>query len=165
MAESPTANNDIAAIIIKDEPFDLLDSETYQSDEAASYFQTLDDEMTRSGMNIKPGNGHLATTCPKEAAQWGKAVSIWPLGENGVEFAWLERGGVFWPRPNAKKEMNILTFPTKYESASSSIMVKDGMLENALQGDAWEIMFRADNGFLAVSSNIDSDLRRYLVEL
>ncbi|KAL9190686.1 hypothetical protein ACHAXT_000392 [Thalassiosira profunda] len=145
-SEAVTQSDGLAAIVVRDEPYDLLDPETYQSKDAATYFQRLDEEMRRG---IRPSNSHLGTTCPKEAAQWGMAASIWPLGEKGVDFAWIEGGGVFWPIDNANRR--IVT--------TQSRGVK---LAEALQGDAWEIMFRADRGFLAVPAELDGALRSYL---
>ncbi len=160
MLQTKNINNGIPVIKVTDEPFDLLDPETYQSKNAAKYFQHLEEEMIARGMNIKPSNGHLATTCPKEASRWGDAASIWPLGERNVEFAWLENGGVFWPIPEGGNEQSVMP--------SSSIIssVDDGRqgfkLETALKGDAWEIMFRADDGFLAVPVDLDAALKQNL---
>jgi hypothetical protein len=39
------------------------------------------------------------------------------------------------------------------------------LLSDALRGDAWEIMFRADNGFVAVPAELDGELREYLREM
>lgn len=156
-SEAVVNGNALSAIIINNEPYDLLDPGTYQSNESAAYFQSLEYEMR--GMPIKPSNGHLATTCPKEAAQWGRAASIWPLGEEGVDFAWLEEGGLFWPinktKLNAKKRKIVTS-----SAVSSGTKQKD--LADALQGDAWEVMFRADNGFLVVPAELDDELRAYL---
>lgn len=152
----------LAAIIITDEPHDLLNPDTYQSNEAASYFSSLEKEMTAKRMSMKPSNSHLGTTCAKEAALWGTAASIWPLGEKGVGFAWLKDGGVFWPNT----ERN----PTKKRSVVSSSTHNSNdrgveELSHALQGDAWEIMFRVDNGFLAVPAALDKELRTCLMEM
>ena len=155
-------SNRPAAIIIKDEPFDLLSPETYGSNEAAEYFQSLENEMTAKRLPIKPSIGHLGTTCPKEAAQWGMAASIWPLGEEGVEFAWLENGGLFWPinESDMKKKRRIVTTTTM--NTGGGRKRGDVQLANALQGDAWEIMLRADDGFLAVPTEFDNEIRAYL---
>ena len=75
------------------------------------------------------------------------AVSIWPLGENGVEFAWLENGGIFWP--------------AKINELNGRSLINAG-LDMALQGDAGEIMFRADHGFIAVPAQLDSALKSCL---
>lgn len=127
-------------------PFDLLDSDTYQSTEAASFFRRLDNRLTDQGSNVKPSNGHLATTCPKEAAKWGTAVSIWPIGEKNVEFSWLENGCVYWPLPGGAIEPKV-------------VFGNDSGLDNALKRDACEIMFRADNGFLGIPVEFDDKLK------
>jgi hypothetical protein len=134
-----------SGLVIIDEPFDLLEAETYGSEAAATYFQSLEVQMHANRLSIMPSNSHIGTTCPAEAAKWGKAASIWPLGEQGVQFAWLETGGLFWPVQSAK---------------ARAIAHNDGSgLSKALRGDAWEIMFRADNGFLAVPAELDDKLR------
>ena len=149
---SPNASKQHAtensALVITNEPFDLLDIETYGSKEAVAYFQSLEVQMYANKLSIRPSNSHIGTTCPNEAAKWGTAVSVWPLGERGVEFAWLEKGGLFWPVSS---------------SHARAIVHSDGSsgLSRALQGDAWEIMFRA-NTFLAVPAGLDKELRQLL---
>jgi hypothetical protein len=161
-SQAVTTSNQLAAIIIKEEPFDLLDSDTYNSIESVEYFQSLEDEMTAMRMPLKPSNSHIGTTNPKDAARWGKAASIWPLGEKGVDFAWLKDGGLFWPIRGGTlsiKERNVIT--------SSVTVTGDGEcdgLSEALRGDT-EIMFRADNGFVAVPAELDKELREYLTEM
>ncbi len=144
-------------IVIKDEPFDLLDVDTYGSIEAASYFQSLEVQMNANGLSIRPSNSHMGTTCPLEAAKWGTAVSIWPIGDkiNSVQFAWMEEGGLFWPIPTSKMSK------PRIISHSDGTHKSDG-LSDALRGDAWEIMFRADNGFLAVPATFDDELKQIL---
>lgn len=160
--EAVTNNNELAAIIIKEEQFDLLDSNTYNSIESVEYFRSLENKMTAMKMPLKPSNSHIGTTNPKDAAQWGKAASIWPLGEEGVDFAWLADGGLFWPIQGGKHitERKVVT--------SSVKMPGDGECEGlsaALRGDAWEIMFRADNGFVVVPAELDKELRAHLVKM
>lgn len=153
------SEKDSAAYIIN-EPPDLLDPMTYQSTEASSYFQVLEHELTARGSSVKPSNGHLATTCPIEATRWGTAVSIWPLGESNVEFAWLKEGGVFWPpEGSVRSDSTIITTTTKQREM---VFGFDSGLEGALRGDAWEIMFRADNGFRVVSAELDIAMKHLL---
>lgn len=147
----PSQRNQVSAFVIND-PSDLLDPSTYQSSEAVAYFKKLEDKLLALGSKVVPSNGHLATTCPREAARWGKALSIWPLGETGVDFAWLKDGDVFWPSPNETEIREI-------------VIDKAEELDVALQGDAWEILFRTDSGVLAVSANLDGKLKRELKQL
>lgn len=133
-------------------PCDLLNPDTYASEEAASYFAALDRRMAKELKSpVLPSNGHLATTCPKAAGKWGVAASIWPIGEENINFAWFVDGGLFWPRP---------------EGASQDIVV-DGKdcgkmsLDDALVGDNWEVLFRADK-FVAVPVKFEDELRREL---
>ncbi|KAL3767804.1 hypothetical protein ACHAWO_005214 [Cyclotella atomus] len=141
-------DTEVSAFIIKD-TYDLLDPNTYQSTDAVAYFQRLEDKLSLSGYNVKPSNGHLATTCQKDAAKWGRPMSIWPIGDTGVDFIWLASGGVFWPLSDPSKELEIASEPLQ-------------RLDKALQGDAWEIMFRADNGVLAVPAEFDEEMRYLL---
>lgn len=159
-SQAVTYSNQLAAIVIKEEPFDLLDSDTYNSIESVEYFQSLEDEMTAMRMPLKPSNSHIGTTNPIDAARWGKAASIWPLGESGVDFAWPEVGGLFWPirggKRNIQERSNVITSSAKVTGDGEC----DGLSE-ALRGDT-EIMFRADNGFVAVPAELDKELREYL---
>ena len=143
---------------LKDEPFDLLDPSTYESNEAAAYFQSLEDDMISKGMNMTPSNSHMGTTCPKEASKWGKVASVWPIGEQGVEFAWIEEGGYFWPSNN-KKQTIVTTSSAKQSQYGRSA------LDIALKGDTWDIMFRADNGFIVVPAEEDNELKSHLKSL
>lgn len=155
-SEAIAYNNHLSAIVITDEPYDLLDPDTYNSIEAVAYFRGLENEMVAHEMPLKPSNSHLATTCPKAVAQWGRAASIWPLGEKGVEFAWMADGGLFWnsdERGFRRKKKNIVV----YDGKSSGLSI-------ALQGER-EIMFRADNGFIAVPAELDDELRALLREM
>jgi len=148
--------------MVKDEQHDLLGPDTYQSSGAASYFRSLEKDMIANGLSVKPSNGHIATTCPVEASRWGTAVSIWPMGEKGVDFAWLEDGGMFWPINGGgrRKSRSVVT-----PSTSLSDIGDKGELSQALRGDTWDVMFRADNGFLAVSAGLDKELRTYLMKM
>ena len=157
-SKAVSGGNEPRAILLKNEPFDLLNPSTYESNEAAAYFQRLEDDMIAKGINIKPSNSHMGTTCPKEASKWGQAASVWPLGEQGVEFAWIEEGGYFWPSNN--KKQTIVTTSSIKQSQNE----RDA-LDIVLQGDTWDIMFRADNGFLVVPAAVDDGLKRYLKKL
>ena len=112
--------------------------------------------MIAKGMNMKASNSHMGTTCPKEASKWGQAASVWPIGQQGVEFAWIAEGGYFWPNSSNKKQTIVTTSSTKQSQNGRST------LDYALQEDTWDIMFRADNGFIVVPAEIDDALKRYL---
>merc|ERR1719296_279210 len=114
-------------------------------------------------MTVKPSNSHVGTTCPKEAAKWGTAASIWPLGEEGVEFAWLQDGGIFWPVK--ENDLNKMKRTIVTSSMEKGAIMKNSELADALREDAWEIMFRADDGFLAVPAELDEDLRTHLMNV
>eukprot|EP00594_Rhizosolenia_setigera_P015457 CAMPEP_0178957704 /NCGR_PEP_ID=MMETSP0789-20121207/11095_1 /TAXON_ID=3005 /ORGANISM="Rhizosolenia setigera, Strain CCMP 1694" /LENGTH=327 /DNA_ID=CAMNT_0020640049 /DNA_START=20 /DNA_END=1003 /DNA_ORIENTATION=+ len=147
------------------EPFDLLQEDTYGSKEALAFFQNV--EETLKDEKVKPSNGHLAVTSSKTALEWGDtAVSIWPLvvntekndkkiddRDNGVHFAWFQDKKLFYPRSAA--------------SISRGEMIIDGVdcgkenLEDALRVENCEILFSA-NTFLAVPAKFDQDLRNAL---
>jgi len=134
---------------IRSEKFnaDLLSLDTYGTKEAVDYFQSVESILEKE--IVKPSNGHLMTTSPKDAAKWGTAASIWPI--NGAHYAWFQDGGLFYPRDNAK---NIVR----------GDLIVDGKdcgresLEDALRTDGCEIMVTADN-FLVVPASLDEALR------
>lgn len=147
------------------EPFDLLQEDTYGSKEALAFFQNVED--TLKDEKVKPSNGHLAVTSSKNALEWGNtAVSIWPLvvnteknnekiddRDNGVHFAWFQDKKLFYPR--------------SVSTISRGEMIIDGVdcgkenLEDALRVENCEILFSA-NTFLAVPAKFDQDLRNAL---
>ena len=165
-------------IAIRCEASDLLDPSTYDSIEAAKYFLTLEEGLKNRKSPVRPSNGHLAVTSIEDARSWGgSAVSVWPLvtprGVNptaspsqssrsnvdAVHFAWLEKGGVFWPNESINNK-------------TESVLV-DGIdcgrqaLDDALKGDGWEIMFNSGS-FLSVPASMDRELiaklkRAYLI--
>jgi hypothetical protein len=51
-----STSNDLAAIIINDEPFDLLDSRTYNSMDSVTYFESLEYEMNAMEIPLKPSS-------------------------------------------------------------------------------------------------------------
>ena len=137
------------AVVVDDDPYDLLDPGTYNSKAAADYFRDLDDEMGARRLGLRPGNSHLATTSASDASSWGPAASIWPLGSD-VSFAWFDDDRLFWPVET--RERTLVT------DASSS-------LSAALCIDGCEVMFRSDGGYLAVPSHLDHQLRQQLISM
>jgi hypothetical protein len=137
--------------IVSNEPSDLLLASTYDSREAADYFKDLDDRMKLAERPIRPSNGHLATTSVEAARRWGGyAASVWPLDDD-VHFAWLERGGDFWP------------VATTDDEASERVVVVDGVdcgrlsLDDALERQNSEILFKADR-YLAIPVSMEERL-------
>lgn len=138
---------------------DLLDPATYGSAEAAGYFASLDRRLAgRSGAGpgrgpspVRPGNGHLGTTSVGEAASWGPVASIWPLGED-AHFAWFADGGAFYPRrPGAGDDVVV-------EGRDCGRL----SLEDILGENCNEVLFRADQGFLAIPLGLERELRKKL---
>lgn len=155
----PTGGVDARSPTVRVEPCDLLDPATYGSEEAAAFFRELDGRMKSNGSPVLPSNGHLGVTCPEAAAEWGGvAASVWPLGgEDDVHFAWFESGGEFWPRPSSAAA----------GSTTAESVIIDGIdcgrlsLDDALVGDRWEVLFRADR-FLTVPVAFEAELRKGL---
>lgn len=156
----PPAKNAVLAgtPTVRVEPCDLLDPTTYGSADAVRYFSALEEQMVKGEegpLPVRPSNGHLATTYASDAAQWGEAASIWPLGNN-VHFAWYEDRGNFWPKhamPAAKAG-----------GGEVGRVIVDGIdcghvnLVDALEGEGCEVLFRADK-FLAVPITMEKELR------
>jgi hypothetical protein len=139
-----------SAVVLKEES-DLLLPGTYNdSNKAVNYFENL--EQILKDDVVKPSNGHLATTSVKEASSWGMPASIWPLSDN-AHYAWIQQGGVFYPPTPLALDRNQLIIDGKDCGRDS--------LEDALRGESWEIMFRADS-YLAVPLAMEQALRRGL---
>jgi len=135
---------------IRSEPCDLLLPSTYDSLDAANFFASLDKRM--ENQPVQPSNGHLATTNPEAAKVWGgEAVSIWPLGEN-VHFAWLEEGEEFWSTQQ-QSSLDVKSLKVIVDGIDCGRM----SLEDALESNNKEIMFRADR-FLAVPMGLEKEL-------
>jgi hypothetical protein len=138
------------ALVLKEES-DLLIPGTYTDNKAVNYFENL--EQILKDDVVKPSNGHLATTSVREASNWGTPASIWPLSDN-AHYAWIQQGGVFYP-------------PSSTLTLDRNQLIIDGKdcgrdsLEDALRGESWEIMFRADS-YLAVPVPMEQALRRGL---
>jgi len=130
---------------ILSEPSDLLSPLTYGSAEAAAYFRGLE-ATAMADAPIRPSNGHLATTNPEAAAAWGRAASVWPLGDD-VHFAWLAGGGDFWP-PQATKAQTVVV---------DGVDCGRDSLEDALEKKNSEIMFRADR-YLVIPVSMQDQL-------
>jgi len=144
-------NTDTKLPSVRIEPYDLLSPDTYGSVESARFFQKLDLEMAEDP--VQPHQGHLAVTSSKAASDWGTPASVWPLGEDGVYFAWFKDGGTFWPRP--------------VDSAHRTNMIVDGLncgqfsLEDAMREENTEVLF-SSNSFLVVPISLENELRKGL---
>jgi hypothetical protein len=96
---------------------DLLLPDTYGDPRALDYFECLEEYLSaipRSRFSsvtrpsrcptflAKPSYGHIGTSDPQQAAQWGNVVSIWPLGDE-ISYVWPKDRTEFY-RPN----MNVI---------------------------------------------------------
>lgn len=154
-----------SAVVVKDEPSDLLSPSTYAhdgstGDAAAAFFAALDERMR--DVPVRPSNGHLGTTNAAAARRWGGAAcSVWPLTSSSSSsskdradsayFAWPRTGGDFW---TDGAENNAATF----EVIVDGVDCRAESLEDALRGPSNEILFRADGGWLAVPETMSENL-------
>jgi hypothetical protein len=133
-------------------PSDLLFVETYGSQKAVDYFQSLESILAKE--LVKPSNGHLMTTSVKDAAEWGSVASMWPM--DGAHFAWFQDLKRFYPRDvlveddNRREELIV----------DGKDCGRDG-LEDALRRDHCEILVNAKQ-FLVVPVELDEELRNAL---
>jgi hypothetical protein len=88
---------------------DLLLPETYNDPMALAYFECLEQRLsglstentskasTRHIITAKPSNGHIGTSDPRQAGQWGEVVvSVWPLGDQ-ISYVWPRDRETFFP--------------------------------------------------------------------
>jgi len=139
---------DTTDISIRNEEPDLLLPETYSSPEALQFFREL--ETVLKDDMVRPSNGHLATTSTQDAAAWGTAASIWPMGP--AHYAWFQSGGLFYPRVSVSSSLDRKSIIVDGRDCG-----KDN-LEDALQGDSWEVMV-ATPCFLTVPLSMETALR------
>jgi hypothetical protein len=107
---------DVSTLILNPEP-DLLLPETYGDPKALAYFECLEARLSSSSSFVppfghltsslsssgdssalrvaKPSNGHIGTSDPQQAGQWGSVVSVWPLGD-ALSYVWLRDRAEFF---------------------------------------------------------------------
>ena len=73
---------------------DLLDAGTYDDAAALRYFEALEQRLMTS--KAAPSTGHIGVASMDAASEWGRAASIWPLGQ--LHYAWPRDRAAFWPR-------------------------------------------------------------------
>jgi hypothetical protein len=86
----------VAGSILNPKP-DLLLPNTYNDPRALDYFECLEARLAvmpssrfspaTLSFSAKPSNGHIGTSDPQQAVQWGNVVSIWPLGDE-LSYVW-----------------------------------------------------------------------------
>jgi len=155
---------------------DLLSLETYNDPMALNYFECLERRLslpTTSSQTpktsllsyslkiAKPSNGHIGTSDPQQAGQWGDVVSVWPLG-NSLSYVWPRDRTVFFPYPNTAQNSSRV--------CNEDSLVINNHLANALEGKNREIMFTSCfndapssvSAFLAFPIDYDSIIRTEL---
>ncbi|GFH61452.1 hypothetical protein CTEN210_17928 [Chaetoceros tenuissimus] len=129
---------------------DLLDFETYGSNDVLEYFQNLESLLVNDV--VKPSNGHLMTTSSKDAANWGTAYSMWPMGD--VHYAWFQSKGLFYPR-------------SSIAALTRDDIIVDGRdcgkdsLDDALTTNGCEVLVSGQR-YMAVPASMDNELRQAL---
>lgn len=151
---------------------DLLLPETYVDPKAVTYFDCLEarlsSSMSQATLNplqssnpqliAKPSNGHIGTADPQQASQWGRIVSVWPLGD---------RLSYVWPRDRTE------FFPKSVRSCQNDFLITNQDLARALQRNrevlfcSWfrkstDVSSQLISSFLVVPAEYDSALRKAL---
>ena len=131
---------------------DLLLPETYGSQDAFQYFRGLDQTLQSLGGQAaaRPSNGHIGVARQEAAATWGQPVSIWPLGQGTLRYAWPASGGKdFWPESMEREK-----------AASRRYRVDEGLSEALTLGR--EVLFKSSLGFVAIRASENPAVRRGL---
>ena len=149
---------------------DLMDPETYGSEEAAIFFRVLDKDIStmfpgKLEKMATPSNGHLGSADIGIAASWGPAGSVWPLG--AMSYATCE-SRVFWPPSNnsglSGSKLGQIS-ETKVSLPSSIGFRLNQGLSMAVQ-QKQEVLFTSSQGYLLIPSLFDelieSEVRSFL---
>ena len=174
--------NELGVVRLCDPQPDLLLPETYGNDpQALLYFRCLEERLRlrhRRQLQQKqqtffasPSNGHIGTSDPNVASQWGDSVvSVWPIGDE-ISTVWPKDTSVFYP-PTTSANLDSKNCPRDER------LVIDSRLEEALRRQDREVMFStrtisgtsASNGdisftyspFMTVPIDYDRELRHEL---
>lgn len=179
VVESTTSSTSLLVRICNPPP-DLLMAETYDYDPVAlDYFQRLETSLTQQFAIIaKPSIGHIATSDPQEAGNWGNVVSIWPLElqsnysnnknnfnpqaqppQQRFSFVWPADRSVFYANETKNNTQN-----------DATALVANARLRTVLEAkEGREVLFASfTNGrqssavFLAIPAELDNALREEL---
>mmetsp|Transcript_19427 Transcript_19427/g.29408 ORF Transcript_19427/g.29408 Transcript_19427/m.29408 type:complete len:269 (-) Transcript_19427:39-845(-) len=154
-------------LIMAPEP-DLLFFDTYSNDQALEYFTQLErclraaerekENQSSSGKEkefiVRPSNGHIGTPSSSEAARWGTAVSIWPLGSQ-FSYSYPKDRTLFFDETNPIDGLTI---------RSCQLDVEYNRRLNTALTMGKEVMFSSlsaafpDSSFLAIPSKYDDKL-------
>ena len=180
--EIPVAG-ELGAVRLCDPQPDLLLPETYGNDpDALLYFQCLEERLGRlrrqqqqqqqSSFYASPSNGHIGTSDPNVASQWGDSVvSVWPIG-NQISTVWPAETNIFYPTTSSVRSL----LDSKNCPRQNEHLVINSRLEEALRLQDREIMFstrvnQSDNNdimvftyspFMTVPIDYDRELRHEL---
>ena len=140
-----------ASAAVLSPPPDLLQLDTYGEREALVYFESLERGLrAASRVAARPSSGHIAVARASAAAQWGPAVSVWPLGAP-LHYVWPSARDDFWPASDAQVRAGV------------SVCSVDAGLAEALRLGR-EVLFASEQGadFVAVAATADDEVRRLL---
>ena len=152
--------NELGTVRLCDPQPDLLLPETYGNDpRALLYFQCLEERLRlRRGQQqqmrqqqpsfcVSPSNGHIGTSDPNVASQWGDSVvSVWPIGDE-ISTVWPTDTNVFY-LPTASVNLDSKSCP------QDERLVIDRRLEEALRRQDREVMFSTrTTSFTSVSDS------------
>lgn len=165
--QAPEAKQSMAGTICSPAP-DLLLEGTYGDDvKALQYFECLEQYLSKQDTDIvaKPSTGHIGTSDPRVARQWGDVVSVWPLGDS-LSYVYPKDQSTFYPDCACQQADN---------DKESSQYVMDTDLETALVSQK-EVLFASwysktqsksgstipSSAFLAVPQRHDKKLKEIL---
>lgn len=129
---------------------DLLLRGTYSDDNALAYFNNLEEcikAKETSSILARPSNSHIGTSNILEASKWGKAVSIWPCGNNFSYCFPKNKNDFFNDNINSSSLSNIST--NRHKKCDEVLINRD--LSVALKSGR-EVMFSSTDAFGHISS-------------
>lgn len=135
-------------------PPDLLQLSTYGSRDALAYFERLEGELRQLSQEAaRPSVAHIAVPRSEAAAQWGEAVSVWPVGRP-LHYVWPRSRDDFWPASADEARGGL-----------SRCRVDEGLAEALQLGH--EVLFASESGssFVAIPDSVDDEVRRELCVL
>lgn len=141
---------------------DLLLAGTYDESDALSYFRCLEDSLSLAEAQARPSTGHIGVSGRSEAAKWGQAVSVWPIGT--LHYSWITTRQAFWPLEPEKSRRRDIPACSGEEPSGSGLRLDVGLAEALSLGH--EVLFSTDAGsaYVAISEAADADVWSVLLD-
>lgn len=136
---------------------DLLQWETYQSQQAVDFFMCLEDALPESV--VRPSVGHIGTSNIRVAKQWGTpAVSVWPLCHE-LSYLWpINEELIYLPN-----DCQLSRFCINQELEVALIKGKEVLFASQTSIDEEEGSYDVTPcSFLSCPSQYDKELKRLL---